>query len=265
MALLLLLSDGAAAADLSSRPAGTVIAWGAEQGGEFFGWAFGQSTVPEGLNDVVAVAGGRGFSLALRKNGTVVAWGDNRKGQCRVPEGLEDVVAVAAGIYDFSLALRSDGTVVAWGDNQSGQCTVPEGLNDVVAIAGATATSFALKSDGTVVALFQEGGVYAWGGSNEHGELDVPHSAWSGVTAIAASGHCLALKEDGTVVAWGQGEPGKSRPYDVGQSCTNIRIATGVFPVGIAKLVVQRAVQFAWRSGNSVVRGRSRRAAEVAG
>jgi hypothetical protein len=44
------------------------------------------------------------------------------------------VTAIAAGT-NHSLALKSDGTVVAWGDNDSGQATVPAGLSGVVAIA----------------------------------------------------------------------------------------------------------------------------------
>ena len=44
----------------------------------------------------------------------MVAWGDNDYGQCNVPAGLSGVVAVAAGAY-HSLALKADGTVVAWG------------------------------------------------------------------------------------------------------------------------------------------------------
>ena len=65
-----------------------------------------------------------GNSLALKSDGTVVAWGLNNKGQTKVPEDLKSVVAIAAG-SDHSLALKSDGTVVAWGDNSNGQTNVP--------------------------------------------------------------------------------------------------------------------------------------------
>jgi hypothetical protein len=49
----------------------------------------------------------------------VVAWGDNTFGQLNVPAGLNDAIAIAAG-YGFSLALKRDGTVVAWGYNTPG-------------------------------------------------------------------------------------------------------------------------------------------------
>ena len=52
---------------------------------------------------------------------------NNDYGQSTVPAGLSGVMAVAAGDY-HSLALKADGTVVAWGDNNYGQCTVPAGL-----------------------------------------------------------------------------------------------------------------------------------------
>jgi alpha-tubulin suppressor-like RCC1 family protein len=65
--------------------------------------------------------------LALKDDGTVVAWGDDGNGQSSVPAGLTDVVQVAGG-RRHSLALKDDGTVVAWGDDGDGQSSVPSGL-----------------------------------------------------------------------------------------------------------------------------------------
>ena len=45
----------------------------------------------------------------------------------------DGVVAVDAG-YGWSMALKADGTVVAWGDNSLHQTDVPAGLSNVVAI-----------------------------------------------------------------------------------------------------------------------------------
>ena len=47
-------------------------------------------------------------------SGTVVAWGDNTFGQSSVPAGLTNVIAISGGA-EHTLALKADGTVVAWG------------------------------------------------------------------------------------------------------------------------------------------------------
>jgi hypothetical protein len=88
----------------------------------------------EPLRDVVALAGSGAHLLAVKRDGTIVAWGDNSYGQCHVPAGLSDVVTVAAGSHQ-SLALRKDGTVMAWGGNLHGEGLVPVGLSNVIAIA----------------------------------------------------------------------------------------------------------------------------------
>ncbi|MBI3885551.1 MAG: immunoglobulin domain-containing protein [Opitutae bacterium] len=169
----------------------TVRGWG--------GNLSGQSSVPAGLNDAVAIAAGDFHSAALRSNGTVFAWGHNAHGQSTAPADLSQAVAVATGGY-HTLALRSDGTVTAWGANSSGQTSVPSNLTGVIAIAAGSAHSAALKSDGTVV---------VWGASN----FSQPYGAYNAtsVTTIAAgSNHTLALKVDGTVIAWGNNADGQS-------------------------------------------------------
>jgi hypothetical protein len=84
------------------------------------------------------------FCLALKSDGTVVGWGDNRLFQSSsVPPGLSGVVAISAGA-NHSLALKSDGTVVSWGSNIKAQTFVPAGLADVVAISAGWDFSLAL-------------------------------------------------------------------------------------------------------------------------
>jgi hypothetical protein len=183
----LLFTAGAAQATATVRP----VAWGG---------CGGACAVPSDLSGVTAIAAGSDFSLALKDDGTVVAWGCGfNYGECTVPTGLSGVTAIAAGHF-HSLALKGDGTVVAWGCGGGfdyGQCSVPNGLSGVSAIAAGTTHSLALKDVGTVS---------AWGcGVFDHGQCSVP-SGLSDVRAIAAGTvHSLALKNDGTVVAWGCG------------------------------------------------------------
>ena len=78
--------------------------------------------------------------MALKQDGTVVAWGDNSFDQTTVPARLSGVVAIAAG-YFHTVALKQDGTVVVWGS----QTDVPAGLSRVVAIAAGGAHTVVLR------------------------------------------------------------------------------------------------------------------------
>jgi alpha-tubulin suppressor-like RCC1 family protein len=59
---------------------------------------------------------------------------------------LTNVVQIATGDY-HGLALKRDGTVVAWGFNDVGQCNVPPGLTNVVAIAARAKHSMVLINE----------------------------------------------------------------------------------------------------------------------
>jgi alpha-tubulin suppressor-like RCC1 family protein len=143
------------------------------------------------------VAAGRWHSLALRADGSLVAWGDNAYGQTALPPGLNKAVAVAAG-GNHSLALRPNGTIVAWGDNCDadgrfvGQSRVPTGLNGVQAIGAGDYHSLAVRTNGTVI---------AWGDDSQ-GQCEVPANL-KAVTVVGGGTHTIAVKADSTTVAWG--------------------------------------------------------------
>ena len=171
--LLVLATVGVAMA-LPAQEVKILAAWGYNY--------YGQTNIPAGLTNVVAIAGGGNHSLALRADGTVAAWGRNSEGQTGIPPGLTNVVVIASGDY-HSLALRADGSVVAWGNNDYGQTNIPAGLTNVVVIASGDFHSLALRADGTVV---------AWG-YNSSGQTNVP-AGLTNVVAIAGGGnHSLAV------------------------------------------------------------------------
>jgi alpha-tubulin suppressor-like RCC1 family protein len=150
-----------------------------------------------------AVAAGSEHDLAIKEDGTVIAWGRNASGEATVPSGLTNVIAVSAGGRSgtgFSLGLRRDGTIIAWGNNSSGQTSVPTNLTDVIAISAGRDHCLGLKKDGTVL---------TWG-SNGSGKTHVPAELRDVVGIAAAGEHSVALKRDGTVVAWGQSQWGQT-------------------------------------------------------
>jgi len=190
---------------------------------------------------VTSVSVGNAHGLALCSDGTVAAWGRNLYGNLgtgnnngsSVPVQViqtgvlagKTVTQVAAG-SSHSLALCSDGTLVAWGQGNNGtlgnggtaHVNQPVLVDQTGVLAGKTVTriagggnqSFALCSDGTLV---------AWG-YNNLGQLGTGSTSadvlvpalvdQSGVLAgktvtklAAGANHSLALCADGTLVAWG--------------------------------------------------------------
>ena len=179
------LVAGAATPAWAALP-GRVVAWGNN--------LYGQATIPFGLTNIVAVAGGSCHSLVLTANGTVLAWGTNYYGPTtNVPLSLTDAVAIAAGDY-HNLALTANGAVVAWGYNANNQTNVPAGLKDAMALAAGGYHSLALRSNGTVL---------AWG-SNIFGQTNVPPNLTNVAAIAAGESYSLALRSNGTVLAWGQ-------------------------------------------------------------
>lgn len=104
---------------------GTVVGWGWNKAGQATGTPTSNS--PDGLDcfsaglvriegqiltNVVTIAAGRGYSMALKKDGTVRAWGRmiNDLYPVTVPEGLSNVVAIAAG-DNFCLAITTNSAV----------------------------------------------------------------------------------------------------------------------------------------------------------
>lgn len=155
------------------------------------------------LSNVVSIVAGRGYSLALKRDGTMISWGE-----IYLPAGLTNVTAMAAE-WEANWVLKSDGTVFGWEGppitHQYHQLSTPENLSNVVAIAvgpgGNGTRGIALKKDGTV-------GI--WGTETIHRDA-TPPAGLSNVVAIAAGyNHSLALTKDGAVTGWGFNDVGQA-------------------------------------------------------
>jgi len=169
-----------------------------------------QSLVPTGTN-IVAIAAGNGFSLALDTSGRVWGWGDNQYGEIGngvasgvglngtntpiLVQGISDVIAIAAGgsflISDpntpepntgggHSIALTSDKRVWTFGDNafgelgrNTGTLTYDPSPQPVAGLSNVVAIAGGV---GFTLAVTSNGQVYAWG-DNTFGELGTNTSA----------------------------------------------------------------------------------------
>jgi len=189
---------GAVTSAVAAVTVGTVGTWGI-----FTAVASAPIWPAAGLSNVVSVAAGNSYSMALRQDGTVHVWGFNNPAT-NVPPGLSGVVGLAAG-QSHALALLSNGIVRAWGLGSSGQTNVPATLSNVIAVAAGSAHSAALRSDGTII---------VWGGSSVEAQTNIPPGLMKIVAIDAGGSQTLALREDGSLFGWGGRTP-YPVPYDL--------------------------------------------------
>lgn len=187
------------------------------------------------LEDVVDIAAGTSFVVALRQNGEVITWGRNEYGQLGTTNGiaqnpirvqetggnyLRGVVQVSAA-RDHAAVLKADGTVWAWGRNDYGQLGQNNKNNSNYALPVKDSTGTGILRDITqvrvggafVATVTKEGTVYTWGcgsygrlgnGGTGHKLLPVVATGVNDVKKLVVGHyHVLVLKNDGTVWSFG--------------------------------------------------------------
>jgi len=194
------------------------------------------------MDDVVSVSAGNGFTMAIKRDHTLWAWGSNAsyelgndgKGnkilesyggysypyQSVPTKIMDDVEAVCAG-FDCTMAIKTDHTLWAWGYNYSGQfgnneignykdslnrriqTTPVKIMDDVASVNTAFKVTMIIKTDGTLWAC----------GDNTYGQIgnggsetqNTPVKIMDDVVSVSTSGyHTLAIKTDGSLWAWGR-------------------------------------------------------------
>jgi alpha-tubulin suppressor-like RCC1 family protein len=249
---------------LAVRRDGTLWAWGSNFGGELgmgsYNVGVGEPTQVGTGTNWRQVSAGNGYSLAIRQNGTLWAWGLNSNGQAGISSGMpvwlpsqvgtaSDWIAISAGDL-HSLGIRSNGSLWGWGLNDAGQLApvgtfysfpAPVSLSPALTWASVSAgsfNSFATRADGTL---------WAWG-NDATGNLGVgrqatafmqsvsPGAAW--LEASAGYNQSIGVRADGSIWSWGynpHGEVGTTaltlfkvtQPLQIGATTSWTKMAAG--------------------------------------
>jgi alpha-tubulin suppressor-like RCC1 family protein len=235
----------------SAADANIVYGWGENYAGQT-GAPASVEAGPMPINlfatDATQVSAGDTFSVALRADGTVWAWGDNHLGQLGNDDptvtstntpvqvhGLPAAIVQVSAGGTFSLALAADGSVWAWGWNDYGQLGTTGAASwkalRVPVVSGVSKVTAGWQFG---MALTSNGEVWTWG-DDRHGELGDGLPLQSrptpkhvpvgyGMTDIAAGlYHALALRP-GSVWAWGDNTYGQLGNATVAYSPTSVRV-----------------------------------------
>ena len=241
-----MLRDKVFAANASSPPVtiNTICGWGGATCGRLGDGTTTNKSSPVsvigGFTDWCQISTGCEFSLALRQNGTLWAWGYGYGGRLgnnttvdksspvSVIGGFTDWCQVAAGLRS-SFGLRTNGTLWAWGCGGNGalgnNCTTNR--SSPVSVVGGFTDWCQVASSGTsnsicqwALAVRQNGTAWAWGwnscgqlGTNDTTSCSSPVSVVGGFTdwckLSAGRSHSMGLRQTGQLYAWGYNSSGQ--------------------------------------------------------
>lgn len=147
---------------------GTVWGWGRNAEGQLGIGGDSQKPMSQpqrlDIDNVVSVSASEDRSFAVKKDGSVWAWGKNRYGELGIPRSerqstpiqipdLSNIIKVSSG-SGSTLALSEDGNVWEWGINYKNEIDIKptkiEALSDIIDVSTSNGGHLALKTDGTV-------------------------------------------------------------------------------------------------------------------
>ncbi len=212
-----------------------------------------------GLNDVIKIHAGNGFSLVLRSDSTVWSFGSNGWGylgrgsvsaSASAPaqmDSLTSVIDITGGGYN-SFALTSDGKVWGLGRNDYGQLSnaIPQGqldftakpvmisgVDSIVAISSLGTHVLALKSDGTVWAWGANGYGHLGNGTTNKVSSPTKVIGLKGIVEVNAGVAGMAVDSAGQVYTWGYSPDGALGSDSIHQKL----IATPISPVSCNPII----------------------------
>ncbi|MDW3650119.1 MAG: HYR domain-containing protein [Bacteroidia bacterium] len=196
--------------------------------------------------DWASATGGEDYSLALKNDGTIWAWGRNHIGQLGIGSSVDqaspvqvgtdnDWIFVESGKY-HCIALKSNGSLWGWGTGlglgigTSSPQNSPLQIgtdSDWIEFSAGSSYSLGLKSNGTL---------WAWG-TNSFGELGIGSNSqqlspvqvgtdtdWAFISA--SNIQSFALKSDGSLWSWGHNHRGQLGIGSTVQQTSPVQIGT---------------------------------------
>lgn len=225
-----------------------------------------QISPPTTVNPFVAIAAGRRYSLAIKADGTLWAWGANNAGQLGIgttepyistPTQVgtwNDWVDIDAG-NEHTIGRRSNNTIWSWGLDNYGQLG-HNPVNSSLPSQMGTKTNWVFMDAGYNynVAIDSSGFLYSWG-HNSSGQLGVGDynlrsvpakvNQWSNwLSASAGYNHTFGVRSGGNTYGWGNGVDWKSTGFGVGVNYFNPVLFSSI-PIGNVMVVAGYYSSFA--------------------
>ena len=136
---------------LALKTTGALYAWGFNQYNELGQNQIVASTntsspVQVGSSSWTKISAGNNYSLAIRTDGALFAWGRNDWGQSGLNNNTPLSWTTVAGGDNYSVAIRSDGKLFSWGRNDKGQLGLGHTVSKSAPTQIAVSTNYNLYS-----------------------------------------------------------------------------------------------------------------------
>jgi alpha-tubulin suppressor-like RCC1 family protein len=213
---------------LAIKNDGSLWAWGRN----YFG-NIGNGTINNNISSPIQIGietnwdkviAGYSFSLALKVDGTLWAWGANINGQLGNGTTTDSYLPIQVGSDNdwskiasgegFCIAIKNNGTLWAWGTNWLGQYGNGTNVSSLVPVQIGEETDwkniFAMAS--TVFGLKENNSIWGWG-NNGNGQLGNGSTSTSNIPLLISSEswsnisvggyYVIGIQENGSFYSWG--------------------------------------------------------------